>query len=226
MRKTFLILITILIAHVGVSQKNADIGFMVGTSTYMGDLNTETPFRDFRPGVKAFYRHNLHSRLAFRADLSYVRIAGDDSKSDFKYQLLRNNQFQSDIMQGAALVEFNFLRFEQSPRVRYISPYIFGGLGLMLLDFEFTNGFKEYVTIPFGIGFKIGLNDKWAIGVEYALHKTFRDDLDKISEWLYTSNESYPLKQRANIQNDDWFTFFGVFLSYKLKDCVTCPANL
>lgn len=226
MQKLFLFLIIIIIAHVGVSQKNADIGFMVGTSTYMGDLNTETPFRKFGPGIKAFYRRNLHTRLAIRGDLSYARIMGDDAKSDFDYQLLRNNNFQSDILEGAVLFELNFLRFEMSPRTQYISPYIFGGLGMMLLDFQITNNIGEYFTIPFGMGVKIGLNSKWAIGVEYSLHKTFRDDLDKISEWLYTSGESYPLKQRANAQNDDWFTFFGVFLSYKLKDCVTCPANL
>lgn len=226
MQRIIVFFIIVLMTHVGVSQKNADIGFMVGAATYIGDVNVENSFRNFRPGIKAFYRWNIHSRLALRGDLTYAQIAGNDAKSDFEYQQLREFRFNSDILEGAALLEINFLRFEQSKRYKYVSPYINGGLGFMLLDFSLSSTFMENITIPFGVGVKIGINDKWAIGLEYSIHKTFRDDLDKITEWLYTSGESYPLKQRANVQNDDWFTFFGVFLSYKLKDCVTCPANL
>jgi hypothetical protein len=96
----------------------------------------------------------------------------------------------------------------------------------MMLDYNFATRPIENFTIPFGLGLKVGLNERIAIGFEYTVHKTFRDDIDKIEDWLYTSSDNYALKQRANPQNSDWFTFFGVFLSYKLKDCVTCPANL
>ncbi|MDA3866107.1 MAG: DUF6089 family protein [Salinivirgaceae bacterium] len=226
MRRITLLTILILLTYVGVSQKNADIGFIVGGATYLGDVNTENPFRTIKPGVQGFYRHNIHSRLAVRGNATYARIGGRDNLSDFDYQNLRGIEFDADLFEIAGMLEFNFFRFEQLPRQRFISPYINGGIGLMTVDFQFNSNFREYFTIPFGVGVKIGINERWAVGLEYSFHRTFRDDLDKIPDWLYTSSETYPLKQRANVQNDDWFTFFGVFLSYNLKDCVTCPANL
>ncbi|PLX20700.1 MAG: hypothetical protein C0599_08635 [Salinivirgaceae bacterium] len=227
MKKLIAIAAILLLSYnVGFSQKKADIGLMLGGATYIGDLNLETPFHMVRPAAKVFYRRNIHSRLAVRGNLGYYRLAGDDAKSDFVYQNLRNANFQREILETSAFVEFNFLKFEQSPRYNYISPYIGAGLGVMMLDYTFAKSVIENFTIPFGLGLKVGLNERFAIGFEYTVHKTFRDDIDKIEDWLYTSSDNYAFKQRANPQNNDWFTFFGVFLSYKLKDCVTCPANL
>lgn len=226
MKKLGIIFLCLLMYHVGVSQKNADIGLMLGGATYMGDVNQETPFRSVKPAASAFYRYNFHSRLALKGSIQYARIAGDDALSEFDYQTLRNQQFSTDMLGASAFVEFNFLHFEQTVRHRYATPYIGAGLGFMLVDFKLAANTLENITIPFGLGVKIGLTERLAMGLEYTLHKTFRDDLDKISDWRYNSSGSFPLKQRANPQNDDWFTFFGVFLSYKLKDCVTCPAYL
>jgi hypothetical protein len=227
MKKILLIiLIAFAITNIGFSQKKADIGFMVGGATYIGDLNLETPYHKIRPGIRAFYRRNIHTRLAVRGNLGYYQVAGDDALSDYTYQNLRNHSFQRNIMEASGFVEFNFLKFEQTPRYNYISPYIAAGLGFMMLDFSFAKSAIENFTLPFGVGLKIGLNERIAVGFEYTVHKTYRDDIDKIEDWLYTSSDNYAFKQRANSQNNDWFTFFGVFLSYKLKDCVTCPANL
>lgn len=226
MKKIFFIISIIFIcSNIGFSQRKADIGLIVGGATYLGDVNVETPFHMIRPAVNVFYRRNIHNRLAVRGNLGYAQIAGDDSRSDFGYQNIRNQTFQRSILETSGFVEFNFLKFEQSPRFRYVSPYIVAGVGVMMLDFTFAKSAIENFTVPFGVGLKVGLNEKFAVGFEYTAHKTFRDDIDKIDDWLYTSSDNYSFKQRANPQNNDWFTFFGIFLSYKLKDCVTCPAN-
>lgn len=225
-KKLLIFSLALLSFNIGFSQKKADIGLMIGGATYIGDVNLETPFHMPRPAIKAFYRRNIHTRLAVRGNIGYSQIAGDDSRSDFGYQTLRSQSFQRSILETSGFVEFNFLKFEQSPRYKYISPYIGAGFGVMMIDFTFAKNVIENFTIPFGVGLKIGLNDRFAVGFEYTINKTFRDDIDKIEDWLYTSSGNYALKQRANPQNDDWFTFFGIFLSYKLKDCVTCPANL
>ncbi|HKK59457.1 MAG TPA: DUF6089 family protein, partial [Salinivirga sp.] len=120
----------------------------------------------------------------------------------------------------------NFFKFELSERKTYLTPYLGGGLGMLLVEFNFSSRVMDNITIPFGMGAKIGINNRLTLGLEYTLHRTFRDDLDQISDWRYNSLDVFSLKQRANAQNDDWFTFFGVFISYKLKDCVTCPAYL
>ncbi len=225
--RTLVFFVTIFIFYqIGVSQKNADIGLILGGANYLGDLNTETPFRKISPGAKVFYRRNIHSRIAVRGNLGYTQLSGDDQKSDFAYQQLRSDQFKVNLLEAAGTFEFNFFRFELSARKKYVSPYLSAGVGFSMVNFSFASKFIENFGIPFGMGVKVGLSKRLSLGVEYTLHRTFRDDLDQISDWKYTSGDNYALKQRANPQNDDWVSFFGVFLSYKLKDCVTCPAYL
>ncbi len=226
MRNLVFIVIFLLFSQIGVSQKNADVGLILGGASYLGDINTETPFRSISPAAKVFYRRNIHSRIAVRGNIGYTRLSGNDQQSDFSYQLLRNEQFTSDLMEVSGLFEFNFFRFELSARKKYVSPYVGAGIGFSMVDFKFASKFIENFNIPFGLGVKVGLGARFAVGIEYTLNRTFRDDLDQISDWKYTSGENYSFKQRANPQNDDWFSFFGVILSYKLKDCVTCPAYL
>jgi hypothetical protein len=105
MRKILLIFsIVFLVINIGYSQKKADIGFMIGGATYIGDVNLETPFHMPRVALKAFYRRNIHTRLAIRGNAGYYRLAGDDSKSGFEYQSLRNHNFQSEILEASVFL--------------------------------------------------------------------------------------------------------------------------
>lgn len=92
--------------------------------------------------------------------------------------------------------------------------------------------------IPFGMGFKMNISKRIAVDFEWGLRKTFTDYLDDISK-IYVdpsklnSSNSINLadrspevgaprnvinSQRGNSQNDDWYSFFGIMLIYKIKD--------
>lgn len=105
-------------------------------------------------------------------------------------------------------------------------------------------GPKQYsnfsICIPVGIGFKYLIDRRWSIGAEVALRKTFTDYIDDVSNKYvdpvilsaekgataatmsnrsenpetYLNNTG---KLRGNPNTKDWYFFYGVTLSIKLK---------
>ena len=88
-------------------------------------------------------------------------------------------------------------------------------------------------SIPMGGGFKIAVNKTFNIILEYGIRKTFTDYLDDVST-TYTggnlmvsdvANEMSDQsldgtkaigEQRGNSKNNDWYTFTGITLSFKI----------
>ncbi|MGB1103776.1 MAG: DUF6089 family protein [Crocinitomicaceae bacterium] len=90
-------------------------------------------------------------------------------------------------------------------------------------------------TVPLGIGFKFNLRKRVAISIEYGIRKTFTDYLDDVSgnyldpDILAASNG--PLSadladrslngmgtagmNRGNSGNKDWYSFYGIMLTFK-----------
>jgi hypothetical protein len=85
-----------------------------------------------------------------------------------------------------------------------------------------------------GGGFKIAVNKTFNIILEYGIRKTFTDYLDDVSttytgnltEWTTKLNlqmadrnlngQQDKLVQRGNSKYNDWYTFTGITLSFKL----------
>jgi len=100
------------------------------------------------------------------------------------------------------------------------------------------NGRKTYSKVgyafPFGLGLKISLARKLGLQVYWELHKTFTDYLDDVSTTYYLNGNAIdpadpeqimsdptmnhqPDMQRGNSKTQDWYSFFGVALTYKFK---------
>ena len=89
-------------------------------------------------------------------------------------------------------------------------------------------------SIPMGGGFKIAVNKTFNIILEYGIRKTFTDYLDDVSttytggnlfEWNNIHKEMSDRsldgtkaigEQRGNSKNNDWYTFTGITLSFKI----------
>jgi len=105
------------------------------------------------------------------------------------------------------------------------------------------------LAIPFGVGFKYSISKNIACGFEWGMRKTNTDYLDDISTTYADPNilsaENTPLSaimadrsiklpgephntglQRGNSKNDDWYSFFGAFITFKVtsKGKSDCPA--
>lgn len=117
-----------------------------------------------------------------------------------------------------------------------------GGQKLSKMGTEGQNdnyeGRKPYSTlalgIPMGIGVKYSVSKSIGLSAFWELHKTFTDYLDDVSSTYYLDGPSIdvnnpsqimsdparnhqPGMQRGNPENNDWFAFFGVSVTYKFN---------
>jgi len=90
-------------------------------------------------------------------------------------------------------------------------------------------------AFAFGLGFRYSLNSKLGMSLEWGMRKTFTDYLDDISGNYYVDftqltpaeigarqvlSDPSPIKhqpgmQRGNAQNNDWYSFAGITLTYR-----------
>lgn len=101
------------------------------------------------------------------------------------------------------------------------------------------------ISIPFGVGYKMALSEKWGWAVEFGLRKTFTDYLDDVSTDYVddqivggqSTSLAVALKDRApevglekfapgeargNPNSDDWYMIAGVTLTYRIISNVGC----
>ena len=125
--------------------------------------------------------------------------------------------------------------------VFFFNP-VSNGVSLRSMGTEGQNigylGRKPYGTtslsIPFGLGAKFSLAKRLSMQVYWEMHKTFTDYLDDVSATYYLNGRTIqpndqagimsdptlnhdPGMQRGNSKNNDWYTFFGLSITYKFN---------
>lgn len=201
------------------AQRKSDIGIFAGTSYYMGDLNPSRHF--YAPSFAAgpIYRYNIHTRSSVRVSGIYHRLTGNDP--DFNNSA--GASFTADFVDLAASFEFNFLPYKTANRKLNYTLYTAAGLGYNLLlsaDPSTPEPASSHFTIPFSLGFKFNAGKRLSAGVEWSPRKTFKDSaIDGITN-IGELNSDFHL-----FGNNDWYTFAGVFVTYKIfnyrEDCPT-----
>ncbi len=93
-------------------------------------------------------------------------------------------------------------------------------------------------AIPFGMGIKLHIAKTITVNLEWGLRKTFTDYLDDVSKiYVDPSKLNSPNSvnladrsaeigepqntinsQRGNSRNDDWYSFFGMMIMFKIRD--------
>lgn len=198
-------LAVILLCSNGFSQtkrrsfKQHELGFLIGGSYYIGDLNPRKHFNLTRPAGGIFYRYTPNYRYAFRGGINFGTIVGDDSQSDDQDQLQRNLNFKSNITEFNVMAEFNFLEYRISNDKYKFTTFLFLGADVFMfkpqahmdvywVDLQplHTEGQKKgykltQFSIPFGIGMKMNVSRMVGIGLEWGPRKTFTDYLDDVS---------------------------------------------
>lgn len=234
------------------AQKTMEIGLFGGGSYYLGDMNPGLHFLMIKPAYGLVTRMNLDPRWSVKLSAYQGTVAGDDRETAAVEN--RDLYFTSDITDISAVVEFNFFTYITGSTRNFLSPYIFGGIGVFMFNPEADgislvdlgtegqnvgfDGRSPYQTtqlaIPFGFGFKYSLNKRLGFAFEWGLRKTFTDYIDDVSKTYYLdggsinpSNEaeyySDPTMDhnayvgRGNSSNMDWYTFFGMTLTYKFR---------
>jgi hypothetical protein len=207
MKKIIILLCGILFSTYSFSQRS-EIGGLIGTSYYLGDINTSSQF--YKPNIAGglIYRYNLTPHWALKFNALY----GTLEAYDIDFGEIRNLSFKSHIMEFSAQFELNFFQYFTGSKKHRFSPYIFGGVALFNFNPEAyyfnpttlegkwydlqplgTEGqgtvtrssAKPYsltqFAIPFGLGVKFSLSKSICLGAEWGLRKTFTDYIDDIS---------------------------------------------
>ncbi|SFT67489.1 hypothetical protein SAMN05216474_1711 [Lishizhenia tianjinensis] len=243
----------------------SELGFTVGGSYYIGDLNRFGHFNNSNLSGGLIFRHNYNSRVALRVSLTYGKVEAYDSLANNDYQLNRNLSFESTIFEGAVGFEFNYFNYKIGNKKYYATPFMFAQVGMARINPKAElngelhelqplgtegqgtelNGNDYYsrmqLVVPMGFGFKINLGEKAAVNIQYGIRKTFTDYLDDVGDF-YVDNIALGSRngdlsaafadrsatlnpagsKRGNPNTKDWYSTFGIGLSFKLGSPRTC----
>lgn len=198
------------------AQKGFELGGWLGASNYFGDLNTNFRITDPGPAAGIIGRYNFDNRISARMGLNYGYVYASDNNSNNAFELSRNLNFKSHIIDLTGGFEFNFFPYTHGSRFEYYTPYLLAGFSVFrfsphteldgqtyyLRDMG-TEGQRlgnEYFLIngalTYGLGFKWDINSLWSFNVEFSGRKLFTDYLDDVST-TYASNAQIAAQRGA-----------------------------
>jgi hypothetical protein len=193
----------------GKFDRSKELGLMLGTSYYLGDLNPGGHLGGRKHvAFGGFFRSNLNRRLSLRAHVLSGRVEAWDMDSEAAWQRNRNLHFRNHITEVGGVVEINYIDYQIGTPSRKICAYLLTGLSIYThmpeaeLDgtwFELAPlstegqgttwgdayGVGHYaltgLAVPFGFGFKVNLGPFAGFNLEWAVRKTWNDYLDDVS---------------------------------------------
>lgn len=188
---------------------NTEVGLLLGTSYYLGDLNT-THFNQASATAGLIIRKNIDKRFVYKAEVMYLNIKSDERQSSDTIALNRGLHFRSPIYELSGQIEFNFLPYQSGNPLYTWTPFVYTGISIFSFNPQAENINGEWVdlqelgtegqgtttefngntrskysliqfAIPIGGGLKIAVNENFNIVLEYGARKTFTDYLDDVS---------------------------------------------
>jgi len=186
---------------------SAEVGVFGGGSYYIGDLNPNKHFVHSKLAYGGIFRYNLSTRHSLRFTGSYGNIFGRDEQSNDPFQVNRNLDFKTSILELGVGIEIDLFKYRINDMKYPISPYFFyqiaytrinpvtelngNEIALQPLGTEGQGtgipGTKQnryqlnQIVIPLGIGLKFNLRSRLAMSIEYGLRRTFTDFIDDVS---------------------------------------------
>ena len=205
MKKIIFTLLMSTVAMGSFAQLSTEVGYNIGFSSYLGDLQPKA-FTYDQPGFSTGFhiRHNITSQLAVRGMVNYGRLNASDAKSLDQGHIQRNLSFRTYIMVFGGVMEVNVLPFDtfNTKNKKYrryfnFTPFFFGGVNvfhfnpktlyknewvaLQPLQTEGQNYSLTQIAIPFGFGFKHQVSKHIGFQIEFGFRKTFTDYIDDVS---------------------------------------------
>lgn len=209
---------------VGTGKANAqedyrfDIGGGIGMTGYLGDANTASLWKNPGWDLELLFRYMLNPRFAFKTNFYTGKLSGNSAQMTNVFPDGNTFKFSTGFYELGEMAEFNFFNYgmgESYRKLKRISPYIAAGLSLTAWSVD--SKFGAAFTIPVGVGVKYKLSERWNLGFEFLMKKTFTDRLDG-------SDLKDPLGIKSSfMKNTDWYSTMSVTISYEFsKRCAVC----
>lgn len=184
-----------------VSAQTWEFGGFLGGSGYMGDINPVKPYKLTDPAFGVQVKRNFDPNWSAKLNYMYGKVRAKDANSSNAYQIDRNLDFRSPILELSAQVEFNLFRYSAGADFGYatrkFSPYIFTGIAyfsfnpltdyngdeieLRFLKTENVAYKKNAISIPYGVGVKYNITGNFTLIGEIGFRTTLTDYLDDVS---------------------------------------------
>ncbi len=195
-----------------------DMGGGLGMTGYLGDANTANLWSNPSWDAELLFRYMLNPRFAFKTNFYVGGLRGDSSKMTNVFPGGETYKFSTTFYELGEMFEFNFFNYgmgESYRKLKRFSPYITAGLGVTAWTVDGKMG--AAFTIPLGVGVKYKLSERWNLGFEFIMKKTFSDRLDGDSL-------KDPLGIKSSfMKNTDWFSTMSLTISYEFsKRCAVC----
>ncbi len=185
-----------------------EVGLPIGINQYFGDMHCSKPYpSENNLMVGVFVRRHLNDYFALRGQILLGKLAGNDlDRPDGRWDY-RRLKFSTPLTELSLLGEFYPLRERRytcdGTFKKTLTPYLFGGIGVaftnptvkaqnaqlqdddprkyvmaQLYDQDLANRKKAALILPFGVGLKYNVAERWTIGAEVGYRYAFSDYLD------------------------------------------------
>ncbi len=240
-----LILVLVLTGNFNpVMAQKYEVGGGLGVATYTGEIVRKIDPRQIGLQGTLFGKRNFDNVWSLRVAISSSILQAEDSLNPIDpVARVRDARFRGGVIEGSAIMEFNFLDFLRNDSEFRWSPYAFFGLGFSYFTmkgntYQFVASERydlSSVVIPFGGGVKYRLNDRWTLAAELGFRPTMTDYLDKIDSTLPAIPRFQPPADPntgqtppfgvnfGNPNTKDWYYFLGLTISYTIAN-VKCYA--
>lgn len=223
MRYHTIILIALLVSSFSQAQ-TYEVGLYAGGSNFIGDVGSTSFIAPNSPAIGVVAKWNRSSRHSFRFSAIFSQIVGEDAQSDESRRQLRDLRFENNIAEFSLGLEYTFWDFDMFKERNPSTPYFYTGIttfnrdDLRLEGDAFINeGSSWNIAIPMVVGYKIVIGENLIFALEIGARYALTDNIDG----SFPENDPNGTLRFGNINNDDWYMFTGVTLTYSFgkKPC-------
>jgi len=183
-----------------------EIGYQIGTSYYLGDLNPKNPLGGRQHVTQGgYYRHHFNSRVGVRLQLLQGVVEAWDEDSENGWAQNRNLHVRNKIVEFSVSGEINYIDHVMGDPGDRLTGYLSAGIAYFTHDPEAQDSYGNWhplqplgtegqgwvldnnpyklsgLAIPIGMGFKMNVGPAIAFQIEWGLRKTWTDYLDDVS---------------------------------------------
>lgn len=218
MRQLSVIIITLFSIQFSAAQIH-EIGLYLGGSNFIGDVGATDYIAPKNLTIGGIYKWNRSPRHSYRISLLFSELEGIDKNSDDPSRQIRGLEFNSQIIELSAGMEFTFLDFNLHKGGFVSTPYLYTGVTVTKHDNFFLansgqlepEGTESFAYgIPMVVGYKAAIAQHFVLAFEIGARYTFSDEIDG----SVPDAEELQSRSFGNLNNNDWYTFTGVTLTY------------
>lgn len=197
-----------------------EVGVFLGGSNFVGDVGSTTFISPNSVALGGILKWNRSPRYSWRFSAIFSNLEGIDSDSNDPRREQRDLSFSSSVFEASAGMEFTFFDFNQHDEKNKFTPYLYSGLTIINHDNFYFNAVGDIIEddssdwtlgIPMTLGVKAKIARHIVIAAEVGARFSFSDALDGS---LPDDDELAEQFSFGNINNNDWYVFSGITLTY------------